>query len=576
MRSWFLGFGLLLAIGLGWWTVTPPRPLGVDAPNGAFSAERAMRDVYAIASEPHPSQSAADKRVIVYLAHRLAAMGLRVGLDRVPLDDHARAKMKRWGGADLPAGAEATSIIALLPGRDPHAPAIVLMAHHDSVWASPGAADDGIGVATVLETVRALKAGPPLARNVVVVLTDGEELALSGAAHIYAQPALKGAIGAVLNFEARGGGGRVAMFETGRDNGAMMDLFARAVPSSFANSLAVTVYRLMPNSTDLTPALRQGFFGFNFAITGDAWAYHSPMATPERLDRRSLQDMGNQALPLTRALAGAGTLPARTPDKVFGDIWGGWLILYPAWGGWVLLAVSLMMAASAAAAVHGGQGDRREVVSGLLLPVGLIVVTGVVLFLVNTVSGAGAGANYYDRLAALPRLEVQAVLICLAVLLLLASWSRLTRWGGWIALFVLTAVLGLGLQIVGPTMATPIHWPLALAAAQMAIAAWIDPQLERPHGFAPIALLAAAGGGQALAFGHFLFLNLGAGMPFVVILPLLVMTLLFWPLIAGMVPMRKAMPIAGLALVAAVAIALWVRFDPVAPSIPPYSDGKRA
>jgi len=576
MRRWFAGAAFILALALAWWAITPSAPLPADASPHSFSAMRAMRDVEAIASEPHPSNSAADGQVIIYLAHRLAGMGLRVGLDRAPLDEHARAKMKRWGGVELPLEAVATSLIGLLPGRDPTAPAIVLMAHHDSVWASPGAADDAIGVATILETVRALKAGPPLARNVVVVLTDGEELALSGAAHIYAQPQLKGQIGAVLNFEARGGGGRVAMFETGHDNGAMMEAFARAVPWPFATSLAVTVYRMMPNSTDLTPALEHGYFGFNFAITGDAYLYHSPMATPARLDKSALQDMGQQGLALTRALAGMSVLPTAAPDKVFSDLWGSRLILYPAWGGWLLLAVSFAVAAFAAASVHSRTGDRREVLSGLLLPLGLIVPTGVLLFVTNWLSGAGAQANYYDRLAALPRLETQAALVCLAMVSLLVCARKLTRWGGWIGLFLLVGLIGVVLQIVGPTMATPIHWPLLVAALQMGIAAWLDPEFERPSALAPIALLAAGGAGQALAAGHFLYLNVGAGLPFVAILPLLTIVLLFWPLIAGAVSLRQGRAIAGLALLAAVAIALWVRLDPIAPSIPPYSDGKRA
>ena len=49
------------------------------------------------------------------------------------------------------------------------------MAHYDSVPFGPGAADDGAGVVTLLETARALKAGPPLKNDVIFLFTDGEE-----------------------------------------------------------------------------------------------------------------------------------------------------------------------------------------------------------------------------------------------------------------------------------------------------------------------------------------------------------------------------------------------------------------
>ena len=49
-------------------------------------------------------------------------------------------------------------------------------AHYDSMPMTPGAADCGSCVATLLETARALLAGPPLQNDVILVFTDDEEL----------------------------------------------------------------------------------------------------------------------------------------------------------------------------------------------------------------------------------------------------------------------------------------------------------------------------------------------------------------------------------------------------------------
>ncbi|MFX4531870.1 M28 family peptidase, partial [Acinetobacter baumannii] len=92
--------------------------------------------------------------------------------------------------------------------------------HHDSVYGSPGAADDSAGVAAILETARALGArGTPL-RDLIVVLTDGEDSGLCGAQRFFAADPARGRIGALINLEARGGGGRATLFQTTPGNGA--------------------------------------------------------------------------------------------------------------------------------------------------------------------------------------------------------------------------------------------------------------------------------------------------------------------------------------------------------------------
>ena len=79
------------------------------------------------------------------------------------------------------------------------------MAHYDSVPCSPGASDDGMGTATVIETARAIAAGAPLRRTVVIVLTDGEEAGLLGAEAFMREHPLAGTVHVV--FPRCSGGG---------------------------------------------------------------------------------------------------------------------------------------------------------------------------------------------------------------------------------------------------------------------------------------------------------------------------------------------------------------------------------
>ena len=343
MRHWAgLLAALAIALLLTVVATTPPGPAPADAPATSFSAERAMAEIRAIAARPHPAGSPEHARVRAVLLARLQALGLQTATRTFPISARGAAALKRQGGAGTPA---LHNIIGRLPGRDPTLPAVVLMAHYDSVVGSPGAPDDAAGVAAILETVRALQAqGRPL-RDVIVLLTDGEELGLEGAAAFFRADPLARRTGVVVNAEARGGGGRTSMFETGADNGGMMRLFGEAVHRPVATSLSVFVYKLLPNNTDLTRAIQAGAPGFNFAFVGRPGLYHSPLATPDALDRGAVQDMGRQLLDLSRGLANASALPGPEADATFFDLFGLVFLRYPpAWGWLPLLAAAGLFA----------------------------------------------------------------------------------------------------------------------------------------------------------------------------------------------------------------------------------------
>ena len=299
--SWTALIAALVVGGLlAWWQSAPPAPRPADVPGGLFSAARAANDIRIIAKTPHPTGSAANAAVRDHLVARMTALGLA---PRVQRTNSPRGPVE--------------NVIGVLPGRDPTKPAVAILAHYDSVPGSPGAGDDAAGVASALEVVRALKTGAPPARDVAVLLTDGEELGLLGAKAFFAEDPLAKQIGLVINLEARGGAGRAAMFETGPGNGGLIEAFRKAATKPSSNSLAVFIYQQLPNDTDFTEARAAGVTGFNFAFIGRQFDYHSPTATLANLDLGSVQSMGEQTLALARALALAEVLPAAEPDVVY-------------------------------------------------------------------------------------------------------------------------------------------------------------------------------------------------------------------------------------------------------------------
>jgi hypothetical protein len=458
MARWWAALIVLAgAVILAIVATTPPGPAPADASANAFSATRAMADVRVIGRAPHPTGSAEDAQVRGYLVARLKGMGVEVGTTVAAMSPQARKRLDGWRKAAAPAP-PLTNIVAILPGRDRAQPAVLLMAHHDSVWGSPAAADDGAGVASILEVVRAIKAGGQPRRDVMVLLTDGEELGLEGAKAFFATDPRRAHVGVIVNLETRGGGGRAAMFETGSDNGAMMELFGQAVRRPVATSLSVFIYKKLPNSTDYTVAKKRGYPGFNFAFIGRASLYHSPLATPEALDQGALQDMGRQTLDLTRALADAPSLPGKAADRTFFDAYGLVLVSYPAALGWLFLALGAFGYAAAA----WRRATMGEVAKGAGLLFALIIVAAAWLYIVNMVSiGFGANNHYYDRLAAIPRLQVQALLVCLAAFLTMRRWLP-SRVGSIAGAAIPLLVLGTVMQAVAPTASYPFAMPLML------------------------------------------------------------------------------------------------------------------
>ncbi|WP_346623145.1 M20/M25/M40 family metallo-hydrolase [Blastococcus montanus] len=333
-----------LLLGLAAWSVAalqPPDPRPADVPAGEFSAARAFEHVEAIAARPHVAGSAANEEVVDRLVRTLTDLGLDTRVQN--------AVGARSGGPGEARMARVRNVVAVLPGTDPSG-RLYLTAHHDSVAAAPGAADDAAGVAAILESVRALTAGAPLRNDVVVVLTDAEEACLCGAeAFAASHPLATG--GVVLNVEARGTGGPPIMFETSQGNAELARVFAEAAPHPVASSLAVEVYRALPNDTDFSVLLEDGdFTGLNTAFIDGAAAYHSPRDRPERLDRGSLQALGDNVLALARDLGGRDLAALAEPaadDATYFPL-PGLLVGYPGRLVWPLAGAALVAVAGLA------------------------------------------------------------------------------------------------------------------------------------------------------------------------------------------------------------------------------------
>jgi hypothetical protein len=518
-----------------------------------------MADIERIARAPHPSGSAEHAALRGYLMQRLGELGLTVRTQEGQFPAEARAELDRRGGKAV-ARVPLTNVLGLLRGTDPNLPALALMAHYDSVPGSPAAADDGAGVASILETLRALSLDRQRKRDVLVILTDGEESGLLGARMFFAQAAEARRIGAIVNLETRGGGGKANLFQTSARNGEVARLWAQTAPHPAGTSLATFIYSVLPNDTDLTVALPHGYSAWNFAFIGRPGLYHSPLATAANLDRGSLQQMGEQTLGLAQALTKARGLPRRAPDLVFFDVFGLFAVHYaPSWG-WAMLAVALV----GYGLLVSRRPDPAEMLRGAGRMLALVVLTGALLWALNLVSGADGPVNYYDRLAAIPRLQGIALCVSMAMTVFLLG-RRPASASGEVGLILPVWLTAAAFQAFAPSAAYVLTLPLLLGGA----AALVRGLVPRREPRVLLVIVAAPITGYALLLGYSLLQAVGPALPMVCVLSLLMA-------VPVLVPLRAPMPVgavrgtAGLLLIAAFGLALWVRWDAPAASIATY------
>jgi hypothetical protein len=353
---------------LGWWCGRPPRPVPESAAATEFSSSRAMKYLREIARAPHPTGSLEHARVRGYIVEQLERLGVHTELQETTallrLDSYVRSVAVK-------------NILGRVPGADSTG-AVALVTHYDSEIHTPAAGDISSGVAAILETVRAIQAGSPLRNDLIVIVTDAEELGLVGAQAFVEEHPWIDDIALVLNFEGRGGSGPATMFETGPENGWVVAEFARADPYPMGNSLGYEVYKYLPNDTDFSRFKEVGLGGLNFAYIESADVYHRSTDTVENFAEASLQHHGVHAVALTRHFGNLDLAHTAAPDVSFFEFPGLGLIVYP-------LSRALPMTAAVLALFLGitiwGIRRRRVRFTGLLVG-----------FLVFVLSSAVAGA----------------------------------------------------------------------------------------------------------------------------------------------------------------------------------------
>ncbi|KND02739.1 uncharacterized protein SPPG_01822 [Spizellomyces punctatus DAOM BR117] len=236
------------------------------------------------------------------------------------------------GQAVLKTYSNITNILARLScGPKCNENAILLNSHFDSTIVSPGAADDGVGVAVMLDLVRVLSQTRKPLRNSVIFLWNGAEETLQDASHAFVtQHDWRDSIRGVINLEAMGQGGKEILFQA--NSKQMVDAYKRA-PHPHGSVLSNDVFRtgLVMSDTDFRQFRDHGgLVGLDMAYYTNSYLYHTMLDVEETIEKGSIQNFGDNALGILDYLLYEADLTEieQNDDIIFFDVMGFFFVHY--------------------------------------------------------------------------------------------------------------------------------------------------------------------------------------------------------------------------------------------------------
>lgn len=315
-----------------------------------FDVEHAMSHVEALVTiGPRPQDSDGSRSAAGYIEDELDRLGLDVR--RMAVGTVDLPEIRLLGTLYRPARRATTTDPNLLVRFGPaEGKALLVMAHYDTVPASPGAIDNAAAVGMLLELARELRDTPP-PQPVIFAFTANEEIGLAGAEALAAQHGHEVAF--AISLDLIGGDGALTLNGASELIGlselrwiaAAADRAGIALSAPLAHRV---ISRWWPqiDRSDHGPFTRRGIRAVHFYHRGHdgEWIdldYHSARDVSERVERSSLLSTAR----LVHALAYA---PVPAPG---GD--GFWLPLAAntAVPRWALVAAELVLALAALVAL---------------------------------------------------------------------------------------------------------------------------------------------------------------------------------------------------------------------------------
>uniref|UniRef100_A0A3Q2QYG2 Endoplasmic reticulum metallopeptidase 1 n=1 Tax=Fundulus heteroclitus TaxID=8078 RepID=A0A3Q2QYG2_FUNHE len=292
--------------------------LVIGKPSGEFNAERARQHLEQITSVgPRPVGSRENEVLTVgYLLEQIENVRARTaaGPHRLTVD------VQRPTGSfsiDFLGGFTSfydrvTNVAVKLEPKGGAQHFVLANCHFDTVANSPGASDDAVSCAVMLEVLHALANQSAALHHGVVFLFNGAEENILQASHgfITQHPWAK-QIRAFINLEAAGVGGKEVVFQTGPENPWLVKAYVHAAKHPFASVVGQEVFQsgVIPSDTDFRIYRDFGNIpGIDLAFIENGFIYHTKYDTANRILTDSIQRAGGRYVRKLACGAGVAVL----------------------------------------------------------------------------------------------------------------------------------------------------------------------------------------------------------------------------------------------------------------------------
>ena len=482
---WIRSLALLMIVALLTWIgftqLRTPDAAPLTAPPATFSAERAMIHLNVIATESRAIGMPGHDATRDYLVAELTAMGLQPEIQTA-------SSALLFEGADAFSAGMVSNVIVRLAGTA-NTGAIAINAHYDGGSTGPAAGDNGVGVVATLELVRAVLAGEPLANDLIVVFSDGEENGDLGSAAFNQDHPWADDVRIAVNFEAQGTGGPAILYATSDDSGWLTGEYLSVAPDASAYSLLPELVRTLPGrlACDLEDYLIKGAGGLGFVIADDTSAYHTATDTVANIDRGSVQQEGDNTLAAVRHFGQLDLTDIPTQaNRVYFTILPGVTIHY---GGSYVIPIAALVTLLVGVVIVLGIRRRQLSIGGLAAGlVALLLGTLLTVALVDAVWFAMKATNldFQVFLVGPYRTDVIVLALSLLAIALMATMyvllqKRVRAVNLTAGAMVAWTLLMWAVSLAAPGASYFLTWPLLFAVLPLAWAILAPERARRPQ-----------------------------------------------------------------------------------------------
>uniref|UniRef100_H3CUG4 Endoplasmic reticulum metallopeptidase 1 n=1 Tax=Tetraodon nigroviridis TaxID=99883 RepID=H3CUG4_TETNG len=356
--------------------------LVIGKPTGDFNALTARRHLERITSVgPRPVGSQENEVLTVYLLEQIQHIQVETAAGPHQLTVDVQRPTGSFSidflGGFTSFYDRVTNIAVRLEPKGGARHLMLANCHFDTVANSPGASDDAVSCAVMLEVLHSLaNQSTPLHHGVVFLFNGAEENVLQASHGFITQHPWAKQVRAFINLEAAGVGGKEVVFQTvpGPENPWLVQAYVHAAKHPFASVVGQEVFQsgIIPSDTDFRIYRDFGNIpGIDLAFIENGFIYHTKYDTADRILTDSIQRAGTRdnILAVLRHLLMSEELADsseyRHGNMVFFDLLGVLVVAYPARVGTILnyvvaAATFLYLAKKASQPGNGGGRYVRD------------------------------------------------------------------------------------------------------------------------------------------------------------------------------------------------------------------------